>query len=129
MDEAAREQLAQRLSDMSLKNVRKEITALDPDADMKYFRNAIWDEYHTLYLLPHAGLSITLVEKDQTSNSTRKIGGGPRGWTAKKVSYQYVGARVDLLNRPAYPRTIGELPPALEGHEEEPAPYDPGAPG
>jgi hypothetical protein len=129
MDEAAREQLAQRLSEMSLKAARKEIVALDPGADMKYFRNAIQNESHTLYLLPRAGLSIALVERDQTRDSDRKIGGGPRGWTAKKVAYEYVGARVNLLQRPAYPRTIGDLPPELEGTEEHPQPYNPGLPG
>ena len=42
MDEAAREQLAQRLSAMSLRDAQKEVRALDPDADMKFWRNSIW---------------------------------------------------------------------------------------
>ena len=99
MDEAARDQLAQRLSAMSLKDARKEIRALDADANMKYFRNAIWDEYHTLFTLPNAGLNVILVEKGKFEQTDRKIGGGPIGWTALKAEYQYIEARVELLNQ------------------------------
>jgi hypothetical protein len=104
MDEVAREQLARRLSAMKLSDVRKEIRALDRDAVLKFYRNAIWDEYHTLWLLPNAGVSITLVEKVKTREGTREVGGGPRGTKAKEVEYIYVGARVDPLVRPAHKR-------------------------
>lgn len=104
MDDAERAQLAERLSQMSFQEARKEIRALDPQADMKYFRNAMWDEYHTLFVLPTAGLSITLVEKGQFEASKRAIGGGPRGLKAQKATYQYETARVEELDRPAHKR-------------------------
>ena len=75
MDEAEREQLAARLSAMpSLREAQKEVRALDPDADMKFWRNSIWGQYHTLFTLPNVGLSITLIETDQTENTQRNIG-------------------------------------------------------
>ncbi|MGQ9851006.1 MAG: hypothetical protein ACUVSU_13255 [Aggregatilineaceae bacterium] len=104
MDEAERERLARRLSAMKLSDVRKEIRALDRDAVLKYYRNAIWDEYHTLWLLPNAGVSITLVEKIRTKDGHREVGGGPRGWKAKDVEYVYLEARVEPLVRPPYKR-------------------------
>jgi hypothetical protein len=104
MDEDAREQLAQRLSAMSLREAQREIRALDPEADMKFWRNSVWGEYHTLFTLPNAELSITLVEQGVFSNSNRKVGGGPRGSKAKKIAFQYVGARVEPLTRPAHKR-------------------------
>lgn len=100
MDEAARDQLARRLSAMSLKDVRKEIRALDPAANMAFWRNAIWDEYHTLWLLPNAGISVTLVEKATFENSRHAIGGGPRGTKATKANFRYIEARVAPLERP-----------------------------
>ena len=101
MDESARAQLAQRLKTLSLNNARKEIRALDPDAGMAFWRNTIWDEYHTLWLLPNAGLSVTLVEKEDLRDSTREIGGGPQGSKAQKAEFRYVEARVEPLDRPA----------------------------
>ncbi|MCL4237951.1 MAG: hypothetical protein KJ047_06850 [Anaerolineae bacterium] len=109
-DQAAHEQLARRLSAMKLKDVRKEIRALDSGAILKYYRNAIWGEYHTLWVLPNAGLSITLVERADVSDSNKEVGGGPRGMTAKKVEYVYIETRVEPLLRPAYRR--GETGPA-----------------
>ena len=104
IDEAAREQLARRLSAMKIKDVRKEIRALDPDAILKYYRNAIWDEYHTLWVLPNAGLSITIVERATVSDSNKEVGGGPRGMKARKVEFVYIETRVEPLLRPAYKR-------------------------
>ncbi len=98
MDETAREQLAKRLSAMKLKQVRNEIRALDPDADLKFHRNAIWGEYHTRWVLPNAGVSITLVEKMDTQDSNKRIGGGPRGLKAQKIRFRYVEARVEPLS-------------------------------
>ena len=109
MDEAAREQLARRLSAMKLKDVRKEIHALDADAILKYYRNAMWDECHTLWVLPNAGLSITIVERATVSDSNKEVGGGPRGMKTKKVAFAYVETRVEPLLRPAYRR--GETGP------------------
>lgn len=104
MNEAERAQLAQRLSAMSLKDARKEIRRLDPDADMVFWRNSVWDEVHTLWLLPNAGLSITLVEKANRNRGNRAIGGGPNGLKAEKVDYRYVEARVEPLKRPVRER-------------------------
>jgi hypothetical protein len=117
MDDDARARLAKRLSAMSLKNARKEIRALDRDASMKFYRNSIWDEYHTLFTLPNAELSITLVEKDQTAQSNRKIGGGPTGSKAQKVRYEYVGVRVEPLTRPAHKR--GDTRPSTLTQRED----------
>ncbi len=100
MDEAAREQLAQRLSAMNLKEVRNEIRSLDADADMVFWRNAVRDEYQTQWLLPNAGVSIILVEKNNLQASERAIGGGPGKWNAQKADYHYVEARVQPLTRP-----------------------------
>jgi len=100
MNEAERAQLAQRLSAMSLKDARKEIRRLDPGADMVFWRNSVWDEVHTLWLLPNAGLSITLVEKANRNQTNREIGGGPNGFKAEKVDYRFVEARVEPLERP-----------------------------
>jgi hypothetical protein len=120
MDEAEREQLAQRLSAMSsLREAQKELRALDPDADMKFWRNSIWGEYHTLFTLPNAGLSITLIETDEVKNSQRKIGGGPRGSKAEKITYHYKGARVEALTHPAHKRGgTGPSPFAHREHEQ-----------
>lgn len=99
MDEAAREQLAQRLSAMTLKEVRTEIRSLDSEADMVFWRNAIQKEYRTLWRLPNLGVSVILVEKQELNDSDRPIGGGPGHWKARKVDYHYVEARVNPLDR------------------------------
>jgi hypothetical protein len=121
MDDDARSQLAQRLSALSFKDARKEVRALDPQADMKYWRNAIWDEIHTLFTLPNAGLSVSLVEKAESKNSNRTIGGGPRGLKGKKVTYKYVEARVELLDRPAHKRGSTGPSPLKLLHAQETA--------
>lgn len=104
MDEAEREQLAQRLSAISFRDAQKELRALDSDADMKFWRNSIWGEYHTLFTLPNAELSVTLVETDKVEDTQKKIGGGPRGLKAQKIEYHYKGARVEPLTHPAHKR-------------------------
>jgi hypothetical protein len=114
MDGTAREQLAQRLSALSFKDAQKEIRALDPDADMKYFRNAMWHEYHTLFTLPNAGLSVALVEKEQLEESRHRIGGGPRGLRAEKAAFTYTEARVEPLTRPAHKRGSTGPAPLLQ---------------
>ena len=104
MDEAARKQLAQRLGAMKMNEARREIRTLDYDANMVFWRNAMWDENQTLYLLPTAGLSITLVEKTNSQEGSKKIGGGPSGTHGIQVDYHYVEARVEPLERPAHKR-------------------------
>ncbi len=98
MNETEREQLAQRLSALSLKDARKEIRRLDRAADMKFYRNSIWDEYHTLFLLPNAGLSITLVEKGEVEQLDLPDTAGPKGRKRQALTYSYVGASVAPLD-------------------------------
>lgn len=100
MNEAEREELAQRLSAMSLKEVRNEIRRIDPNANLKFFRNSIWDEYHTLWLLPNAELSIILVEKGNVEKTNLPDHAGPTGQKRNAIEYDFVEARVDPLNRP-----------------------------
>jgi len=100
MNEAERRQLADRLSGLSLKHARQEIRKLDRDADLKYFRNSMWDEYHTLWLLPNQGLSITLVEKADIDQLDKRDFSGPPSRHKEAVSYEYVEARVEPLARP-----------------------------
>jgi hypothetical protein len=99
MDESEREQLAQRLSALSFSDARKEILRLDPDANLKYWRNAIWHEYHTLFLLPNAGLSITLVEEQEQKKTNELDDGAANPKRHKKIDvlYSYLEARVEPL--------------------------------
>lgn len=111
MDDAAREALTQRLSDMKMQKAMREIQRLDRDANMVFWQNSIWDEFQTLFLLPNEGIQITLVQKATTSQSDHEIGGGPAGYKASDREFDYVGARVEPLSRPAYKRGgIGPSP-------------------
>ncbi len=100
MDESERQQLAQRLSAMSMKDARKEILRLDPQSTVEFWRNTYWDEYHTLYLLPNAGLSIILVEKSNMKDMDRAIASSRGDQKVQKVTFKYFEARVDQLARP-----------------------------
>jgi len=102
MDETEREQLAKRLSAMQFNEARREIVKLDRDADMKYWRNTIWDEYHTMFLLPNADVRVTLVEvadakklKDDPDASRPVSRRNLLG-----VKFKYVGAKVEPMDRP-----------------------------
>ncbi len=97
MDEAQRKQLAERLKALDLRKAMREIRALDKAANMKFWRNAMWNEYQTLFELPNVGIKVTLVEKGTFEETDRKVGGGPTGWKAKKAEYEYVEARVAPL--------------------------------
>lgn len=93
------EQLANRLSELSFKAARKEILRLDSDANLKYWRNSIGDEYHSLFELPNAGLGITLVE-EQSQKSTEKAddnSANPDNHKKMRISYSYREARVEPL--------------------------------
>jgi hypothetical protein len=94
MDDAQREQLAARLQAMDLRKAIREIRTLDNDANMKFWRNSIWDEYQTVFELPKLGVKVILVEKGTFEESKREVGGGPTGWKAQKAEYEYVEARV-----------------------------------
>lgn len=117
IDEAAREVLARRLSEMKLRHAVREIRSMDRDANMIMWRNSIWDEYHTVFLLPNAELTITLVEKNTVVASKHEIGGGPEGSKAQDVEFHYVEARVTGLDRPAHKRG-GYGPSALKQAEQ-----------
>jgi hypothetical protein len=65
MNEKERQELAERLAELSYKKARSEIRKLDPDANLKYWRNAIGAEWHTAYELPNKGVKISLLEKPE----------------------------------------------------------------
>ncbi|MBN1202543.1 MAG: hypothetical protein JXJ20_11870 [Anaerolineae bacterium] len=100
MNQTERERLAKRLSALSLKQARQEMRRLDPAAEMKFWRNTMWDEYHTLFVLPGAGLTITLVERVDLEQTDKREFSGPKGRTRQKTAYRYIEARVDPLDRP-----------------------------
>ncbi len=100
MTDAERQQLAERLSRLSLADARKEIRKLDRDATLKYFRNSMWDEYHTLWVLPNQDVAITLVEKADVDTLDRRDFTGPPSRRRLGVQYRYVEARVEPLRRP-----------------------------
>ena len=100
MNDAERQQLADRLSGLSFRQAHREMRKLDPDAVLKYYRNSMWDEYHTLWLLPNKDLAITLVEKSDIDTLNQREYGAPPWKRRLSVSYRYVGARVEPLERP-----------------------------
>lgn len=104
MDDAAREALAQRLSAMDFRAAVREMRAIDPGANMVFWRNSMWDEFLTRFLLPNAQLTVTLVEKRNVTESKKRFGGVPTNNKVQKFDYEYVGARVEPLDRPAYKR-------------------------
>ena len=107
MDETARERLAQRLSAMSLKDARKEVFRMDPDSELKFFRNSIWDEYRTLFLMPNLGLSVTLVEKqDKSALGEADPASASKRRKKQNISFNYVEARGTPLTRPALKRPL-----------------------
>ena len=60
-----------------------------------------------------------MIETDQIENTQRKIGGGPRGTKAEKITYHYTGARVEALTHPAHKRGgTGPSPFAAREHEQ-----------
>lgn len=94
MNEQERQQLAEHLAKMSYSKARGEIRRLDTAANLKYWRNAIHNEWHTLYELPTVGLRVTLVEKAE-----RTPIGNIYTFPAEKVKPIYVEARVEALQR------------------------------
>ncbi len=104
MDDIERQELARRLSALSPKDVRKELRRLDPAADMKFFRNSVWDEYQTLYVLPNAGIGVTVVEKADVDEMNAVVHSSYRDQKKEKVSYHYVEARVASLDSRRAPK-------------------------
>jgi len=100
MNETERQQLADRLSGMSFRNAHREMRRIDRDAVLKYFRNSMWDEYHTLWLLPNEGLEITLVEKADVGMLNKRDFSGPPTRRKEGVAYEYAEARIEPLERP-----------------------------
>jgi len=98
MDAAEREELQRRLSEMKFNKVRREIFRLDPKAEMKYWRNSIWDEYHTLYVLPTEGIVVVLVEKQDREETNDAVAASPKKQIKQeRVAFEYVGARVQPI--------------------------------
>jgi hypothetical protein len=95
MNEQERQKMAQHLAGMSYKRARAEIRRLDTAANLKYWRNAIHNEWHTAYELPSIGLKITLVEKPD-----RQAAGKIDIFEVEKVTPVYVEARVEPLTTP-----------------------------
>jgi hypothetical protein len=91
MNEKDRQELAERLAKLSYKKARSEIRKLDPNANLKYWRNAIGAEWHTAYELPNEGIKISLLEKPEREAIYQSA-----LVTATPV---YVEARVEPLNR------------------------------
>lgn len=92
MDTQERQNLAEHLIDMSYKKARGEIRRLDRDANLKYWRNAIKNEWHTTYELPNVGVRVTLVEvanRKPIPRTDRHIA------ELQKVTPEYVEARVE----------------------------------
>lgn len=119
MDESAREQLAERLTNMSLRHAMREMRSIDPKANMVTWRNSIWDEFHTIFLLPNEGVEVRLIEKSTVKESkrNREIGGVPSGVKSRNAEYEYVEARVAPLARPAFKR--GGTGPSPMKHAEQ----------
>jgi len=65
MNEQERQALAEHLAKLSYKKARGEVRRLDTAAKLKYWRNSVGNEWHTLYELPTLGIRVILVEKPQ----------------------------------------------------------------
>ena len=101
MDKAGREQLARRLSEMRFHHAQREMRRLDDRADMKTFRNSIWNEYHTIYVLPTVGVKVVLVERVEMTETDLPEYSRPRGSAHRDATkFSYVEARVEPLDRP-----------------------------
>lgn len=87
-----RQELAEKLANLSYKAARKEIRRLDTDANLKIWRNGVRREIHTMYELPNLGVRVILVEEKSAVPipDTRK----------EKVDYAYVEARVEAWTAP-----------------------------
>jgi hypothetical protein len=91
MNEQERQALAEHLAKMSYRKARAEVRRLDKDANLKYWRNSVKNEWHTLYELPNQKVRVILVEvpkKEPLPNSR-----------LEKVEPVYVEARVEALAR------------------------------
>lgn len=107
MDEQDRQSLAKHLAGMKLGKARAEIRRLDPEATLKYFRNAIGkNEWHTSYELPNIGLKVTLVEEP------RKV--PMMGTYLVRSKPVYVEARVEPLTRRTITSSSASLPGQLD---------------
>lgn len=94
MNEQERLELAERLAKLSYKKARAEVRRLDTEANLKYWRNAVHNEWHTLYELPTVGLKVTLVEKAERTPIADIY-----TFHAEKVKPVYIEARVEALKR------------------------------
>lgn len=66
LNEAERQELAERLAGKSLKAARREVRRLDRDANLKIWRTSVSNEIHTTYELPNLGVRVILIEDTDT---------------------------------------------------------------
>jgi hypothetical protein len=92
--ETEREVLARHLSNLALGDAIREIGNVDCDANMVMWRNPTGDEFHTVFLLPNAELTITLVEKNIGVSSAHGTGA-----KARSSDIRYIDVRITDLER------------------------------
>lgn len=89
LNEQDQRELAEKLAKLSYRKARREIRRLDPEANLKLWRNGVGPgEIHTMYELPTYGVRVILVEQGHGKMNDR---GGIR------KSYLYTEARVEPL--------------------------------
>lgn len=98
-EETEREVLARHLSNLAFGDAIREIGHVDCDANMVMWRNPTGDEFHTVFLLPNAELTITLVEKNTVVCSENGIGEALKGVKARHSDIRYVDVRITDLER------------------------------
>ena len=89
MNEQEQQALAEHLAKLSYKKARAEIRKLDAAANLKFWRNAVKNEWQTRYELPNLGIKVTLVEVADREPMHLS--------TLEKVTPVYVEARVEPL--------------------------------
>jgi hypothetical protein len=89
LSEQDQQELAQKLAKMNYRKARKEIRRLDPEADLKIWRNAVGPETHTMYELPTFGIRVILVEE--------RHGKTKEGRKGIMMNYLYTEARVEPI--------------------------------
>ena len=91
MNEQEQQSLAEHLAELSYKKARAEIRKLDTGANLKYWRNSVKHEWHTLYELPNLNIKVTLVEVAERESMHLSH--------LESVKPVYVEARVEPLKR------------------------------
>lgn len=96
MNDQELQNYAQHLASLSYKKARAEVRKLDTSANLKYWRNAVKNEWHTVYELPKVGLKVTLVELPERETLEKS----PKHMVPLlRVKPVYVEARVERLGK------------------------------